>query len=221
MAVFPTYTRREEIADRAVHLIGLPAGIAGALVLVTLAAFRDEPLRLLSLALYSAGLIGMLSLSAAYNMSRSPRRKEILRRLDHAAIFVMIAGTYTPFMLVRLENGWAAGFCLFVWLTAAAGVALKLLFPRRYERVSLVLYLLLGWSAVVIAEPLLDTLSPDVLALLLAGGLLYSIGVIFHTAHGLRFHNAIWHSMVLAAAVLHYIAVLSAVALPATAGGGH
>ena len=209
----PAYTRPEKIADGIIHAAGVLAGIIGAVVLVVVAASGGAPATLFSLGLYAIGLVGMLVGSAAYNLAEQPARKDVLRRLDRAAIFVMIAGTYTPFTLVSV-GGWTGTiYCAAMWLAAAAGVTLKLAWPRRLEGLAIGLYLVMGWSVLAIVPQLAAAVSTGVIVLLLLGGVLYTLGVGFHLAHRLRFHNAIWHAFVLAAASLHYAAILNGVAL--------
>ena len=208
------YRRQEEIADRCIHLLGIGLGIGAALVLLYLAALRGEPRLVIATAVYALGLVVMLTCSALYNLAPPSARKELLRRFDHAAIFAMIAGTYTPFLLVRMGGAWGWGMLGFVWLTAAAGIGLALAWPRRYERLQLAAYLLLGWSILLARGPLADSVTWRAIMLLLAGGLLYSFGVIFHLWRRLGYHNAIWHGFVLAAASCHYAAVLLGVVLP-------
>jgi hemolysin III len=172
---------------------------------------------LASLLLYSAGLLAMLSFSALYNLTVTPRRKEILRRLDHSAIYLMIAGTYTPF---ALKIGGMQGIVLLsvLWGVAALGIALKLLRPRRGDGLSLVLYLAMGWSMLFALRPLIDAVTASVLVLLMAGGIVYTLGVVFHLWQRLRFNNAIWHLCVLAGAACHYAAVLNALVLHPAVG---
>ena len=208
------YRRQEEIADRCIHLLGIGLGIGAALVLLHLAALRGEPRLVIATAVYALGLVVMLTCSALYNLAPPSPRKELLRRFDHAAIFAMIAGTYTPFLLVRMGGAWGWGMLGFVWLTAAAGIALALAWPRRFERLQLAAYLLLGWSILLARAPLADSVSWPAIMLLLAGGLLYSFGVIFHLWRRLSYHTAIWHGFVLVAASCHYAAVLLGVVLP-------
>jgi hemolysin III len=211
-AIHPQYSRPERIADAAVHALGLAFGLAAAAVLALAALPRGDPLLWLALGLYAAGLLAMLSCSALYNLTRAPRRKAMFRRLDHAAIFVMIAGSYTPFMLIAVGGTLGVGLLAFVWTVALGGVALKLFWPRRFDRLSVVAYLLLGWSILVVLDPLMTALSAAGLALIVFGGLLYSLGVVFHLWTRLHFHNAIWHGLVLAAAACHFAAVMGEVA---------
>jgi hemolysin III len=207
----PVDRDRERLADRRLHAIGLAAGIVGTIVLLVLVTARRDALALAGVAPYVAGLLAMLACSASYNRSPPSRRKELLRRLDHAAIFVMIAGTYTPFTLVRLGDR-GAGLLLFVWSAAAAGAAMKLLYPRSLEGLSVVLYLALGWSGLAAIDALLSALMGSTIVLLAAGGVLYSLGVVFHLLRRLPYHNVVWHAAVLAAAACHYVAVVSEVA---------
>ena len=153
----------------------------------------------------------MLGCSAAYNLLRTSRRRDWLRRFDHAAIFAMIAGTYTPFTILGLQGGWSAGLTVVIWSVAAIGIALKLWQPRRIEAISVALYLGLGWIGLVALQPFVAALDTSTLSLLAAGGILYSVGVIFHLWRRLPYHNAIWHGFVVVAAGIHYLAVLTVI----------
>ena len=205
---FPSFTPREHAADRAVHALGIAAAAVAVPLLVAIAASRGA-LTFSGVLAYGLAAVAMLVASALYNIAPPSRTKEILRRIDHAVIFVMIAGTCTPFVLCRLGGAWGMGLLAYVWLVALGGVVLKLGFPRRFERVSIVLCLALGWSMV----PMLAALSTTALVLVGIGGLLYSVGVVFHVWRRLRYHNAIWHGLVLAAAACHYAAIMIDVAL--------
>lgn len=206
---FPVYSAGERRADAVVHAVGVVAGVAGFIWLLGSAVFSDAvPVRTaLALSIYGLGLVGMLSASAAYNLAPPGFSKALLRRVDHAMIFVMIAGTYTPF---TLGLGQGAGLGGAVWSGAAVGAALKLRFPGRFERLGLVLYLGLGWAVVTALEPLGSALPPLALWLLVAGGLLYTVGVVFHLMERMPYNNAIWHLLVLAAAACHFTAVSAA-----------
>ncbi|WP_063635442.1 PAQR family membrane homeostasis protein TrhA [Azospirillum humicireducens] len=203
---FPIYSLGERRADAVVHAVGVTAGIAGFVWLLNAAVFSDSlPNRTaLALAIYGLGLVGMLTASAAYNLAPPGFGKSMLRRIDHAMIFVMIAGTYTPFTL-GLGQGVVLGGA--VWGGAAFGAALKLRFPGRFHRLGLALYLGLGWAIVTALEPLGSALSPPALWLLVAGGLLYTVGVVFHLMDRMPYNNAVWHLLVLAAASCHFVAV--------------
>ena len=203
---FPVYSVGERRADAVVHAVGVTAGIAGFVWLLNAAVLSDTlPARTaLALAIYGLGLVGMLTASAAYNLARPGFGKALLRRVDHAMIFVMIAGTYTPFTL-GLGQGVVLGGA--VWGGAAFGAALKLRFPGRFHRLGLALYLGLGWAIVTALEPLGSVLSAPALWLLVAGGLLYTVGVVFHLMERMPYNNAVWHLLVLAAASCHFAAV--------------
>lgn len=206
-------SRRELVADATVHVVGLVAGIGGAAVLLTLGLLRRDFADVAALLVYALGLLAMLAFSAAYNLARRSRRRALLRRFDHAAIFAMIAGTYTPFTTLRLQGDWSIGLTGAVWGVALTGMVLKLWKPHLVEKASVPLYLALGWIIVVAVNPLLGALDASTLVLLGVGGLLYSAGVIFHVWETLPYQNAAWHGFVLAAAMVHYAAVVDAIIL--------
>ncbi len=202
----PNYTRRERAADAAVHAVGGAGALLGC---VGLALLADGARDAVALGLYGFGLLAMYGCSALYNLAPGGSARGVLRRLDHAAIFLMIAGTYTPVVLLGFPGdrlGLAA--LALVWAGALAGAALKLAAPGRFERLSLAAYLLLGWLGVIGVPRLVQVLPTTDLALLLAGGLVYSLGVPLHLARGLRFHNALWHGCVLVASACHFVLVL-------------
>lgn len=209
--MFPVYTRRERLADGLIHALGVPASVAAAAALVMIALRGGLVPGAVSAIIYGAGLIATFTCSAAYNMISRPGWKDILHRLDHCAIFLMIAGTYTPLAVLKLGGAWGYGLLAFVWAIAALGIALRLFAPLLLRRVSIGLYLLQGWAVVVAFDPLAHALSPQALLLLLAGGLLYTAGVLFHVWERLPYQNAIWHAFVLVAAGCHYAAIVEAV----------
>jgi hemolysin III len=204
------YERAEIIADGVIHAIGVALGVAGGIVLLSIAFGTARGAEITSIIIYVIGLLSMLGLSAAYNLWPVSPRKWMLRRFDHSSIYLLIAATYTAFFL-HMESGIPAALLAVIWLTSAAGIALKLLWPGRLDRLSIGLYLVLGWSGALAYEPIAATLRPTTLWLIAVGGALYSIGVLFHIWERLRFHNAIWHSFVLSATTVHYAAVLSCV----------
>jgi hemolysin III len=194
-------------------MIGILGGVVGSAILVGVAAsVADRPILPAGL-VYSVCLLTMLGSSAAYHLASNASRREFLRQVDHAAIFLMIAGTYTPFTTCRLHGVWAIGMTAAVWTGAIIGAAMKLVGPRGLERGSIVAYLALGWMILVGLRPMLA--SVDVLTAILigVGGAFYSVGVGFHLWRALPFHNAIWHSFVLFAASCHYAAILHGVVL--------
>jgi hemolysin III len=153
----------------------------------------------------------MLGCSALYNIAGHGPRKALWRRLDHAAIFVMIAGTYTPFAAIAIGGALGTGLLVFVWTVAAAGVLVKLLHPGGLEALSISAYLLLGWTILPAIDRLIAAVSLQALVLLSAGGVLYTVGVLFHRWDGLPFNRAIWHGFVLAGATCQYIALLDVI----------
>ena len=203
-----TTDRRELLADVAVHALGLALGAAGVVAMLVVAAQSSVDGQVLPVSVYLGGLLAMLGCSALYHIWRSCRWRDWLRRFDHAAIFVMIAGTYTPLVL-RLPAAWAVGLTTGVWTAALAGVAAKLFQPRRIEALSVALYLVLGWVGVIAAGPLLAALDHTTLVLLLTGGVVYSVGVVFHLATRWPYARALWHGFVVIAAATHYAAIMT------------
>ncbi|MDX2158881.1 MAG: hemolysin III family protein [Hyphomicrobiaceae bacterium] len=201
----------ERLADDIIHVLGIGCGLAAATLLLGWAAANLPGMATMALAIYCAGLLAMLGCSGAYHMSRAVAWKGTLRRLDHAAIFLKIAGTYTPFALVKM--GGSAGLALFVvvWVVALAGAAAKLLLDAQWDRLALAVYLALGWSGIATLQPLASSIAPASLWLLAAGGLIYSLGVVFFLWRSLPYHNAIWHLFVLIGTACHFGAVAVAV----------
>ena len=212
---FPSYTRGEVLADTAAHVSGLLFGLVATIALLVTASHHQEPVLLIGASLYGAGLLAMLTCSAGYNLWPPSPTKELWRRFDHAAIFLMIAGTYTPLLLNRVGGPWGFGLLAFVWTAALFGAGIKLAFPRRWESMTLALYIGLGWCIVIAFNPLLQAVSMNSLILIAAGGVIYTIGVVFHLWERLPYQNAIWHWLVLAAASCHYFAIFNEVAMAA------
>lgn len=205
------YDRSELIADGVVHGIGLVFALIGVTALIFYATVWASAGQLAAACIYGAGLVTTLSVSLMYNLWPVSKTKGWLRRFDHSSIFILIAATYTPF----LQRGWTDpflfGMLIFIWSIALFGVFIKCVFPGRFDRLAIALYLAMGWSGVFAAEPLLAKLSPLTLALIVIGGVIYSLGVIFHVWEKLRFQNAIWHGFVVAAAAVHYGAVVACI----------
>lgn len=202
------YSIGEEIVHATTHGVGILLSIAGLVVLVVFSALYGDAWHITSSSIYGATLILLYSASTLYHgLSRSPT-KQILRRLDHAAIFLLIAGTYTPFTLVNLRGGWGWTLFALVWSIAIAGMVLELACKKRYERLSIGLYLGLGWLVLIAIKPMLASVETGGLLLLLAGGLFYSLGVIFYVWKKLIYHHVIWHLFVLVGSALHFFAVL-------------
>lgn len=204
--------RLEQIADAVVHIIGLALALAGTGALLVYAFGTANALLYGAVITYLVGLLASLSASSAYNMWPVSRAKWILRRLDHAAIFLLIAGTYTPFIAQMPDRATAAMLFVAVWGLAAAGIWLKLALPGRFDRLAVGAYLALGWCGVLVYPAIRDALPASTLWLIGIGGLIYSSGVVFYAWSGLRFNRAIWHGFVVAGAACHYVAVLDSIA---------
>ena len=207
------YREAELAVDHAVHVVGLAAGAVGALAMVARATVSASPLSVSAVAVYVLALLAMLGASAAHNCGWARAGNELRRWLDHAAIFVMIAGTYTPFTLSILSGGPAISMTAGIWIVACAGALMKLRYPRRFELLSIVIYLVLGWLGLFLMPSLFASLPPPAAVLIVTGGVLYSAGAAFHVWKALPFHNAIWHGFVVLAAGCHYAAIWQAVLL--------
>ncbi len=207
------YDRAELIADGVVHVVGICFGLVAATALIVLAAVYASAFEVAVVSVYVTGLLAMLGLSATYNLWPVSRAKWVLRRFDHSAIYVLIAATYTPFIMALKESYLAIALLIGVWCAAIGGVVLKLALPGRYDRLAVGLYLALGWSGVMLYDAVVKAVPPLSLWLVVAGGVLYSLGVIFHAWQRLRFQNAIWHGFVLLGAACHYTAILDLIIL--------
>ena len=212
-------TRAERLADLWVHLVGLALAAVGGIVLAVLSAAYGGAGTTVATAVYALCLIVMLATSTVYNLARPCAARPVLRRLDEAAIFLMIAGSYTPFTTQRFEGGWAIGFTLVVWAVAFSGVAAKLVAPRISDAFWSVVYALFGWLSVIALKPLLDTVHPVALGLLLLGGLIYTAGVFVFISPQVKFRRAIWHGFVVVGAGVHWAAILVGVVLAPVAAG--
>jgi len=214
-AALPSYTRGEEIANSLTHGLGLALSIAGLSVLVTLAALRRDAWTVVGCAVFGASLVLLYGASTCYHAFRARRWKRVLRVFDHAAIFLLIAGTYTPFMLANLRGPW--GWSLFgvVWGLAVTGIVLKAFWTGRFEVMSTLIYLFMGWLVLIGIRPLIEAVPHGSLVLLIAGGVAYSVGTLFYCWERLPYHHAVWHLFVLAGSTCHFFAVLVTVVGPA------
>lgn len=209
------YSFREELAHGISHGIGAGLAIVG-LVFLLIAAIRyGNSWHIVSAAVYGGSLILLYLASTLYHLISNPKVKRIFQKLDHSMIYVLIAGTYTPLTLVTLRGGW--GWTLFglVWGMAVCGLVLEAVLPRRIGWLSLLLYLGMGWLVVIAGKPLLAALATGGLILLIAGGLFYSLGVIFYVWKKLSYNHAIWHLFVMAGSAAHFFAILFYVYSPA------
>ena len=210
-AMLWNYDRAELIADGVVHGIGVVCGVVAATVLIVLTAIYATGFEVAVVSVYVAGLLTMLVLSATYNLWPISRAKWVLRRFDHSAIYVLIAATYTPIFMELKDSIFAIALLIGVWCVAIVGIVLKLFRPGQFDRISVGLYLAMGWSGLIAYDAGVAALPQLALWFIIAGGMLYTTGVIFHAWQRLRFQNAIWHSFVLLGAACHYTAVLDLV----------
>ena len=207
-------THAEEIANSITHGAGAVAGLAVLAVLVTFAAFTGDPWRIVSVSVYGVSIVLLFTASALYHGAVAPGRKRFFQLLDHAAIFLLIAGTYTPFTLVTFRG--TLGWTVFgvVWGIAALGITLTVFFVGRFRLLFLALYLAMGWIIVLAVKPMMAVLPPGGLAWVVAGGLCYTVGVVFYLWRGLRFGHTIWHLFVLAGSACHFMGILFYVVPP-------
>jgi len=207
----------DELANALTHGVGLLLTLVAVPVLIVLAARHGTAWHIVGVSIYGASLIALYTASTIYHSVQHPPAKRILRILDHSAIYLLIAGTYTPFALVNLRGAWGWTLLGLVWTIALFGVAWKLVHVERFVIVSTIIYLAMGWLVVIAVRPLVRTVPFGGIMWLLAGGLAYSLGIIFFGSTRLRFNHAMWHLFVLAGSVCHYVAVIRYV-LPHTSG---
>jgi len=202
------YSRAELVVDAIVHILGLVVAVAAGSVLLAMALLQTAPEAFPALAVYVVTLVVVLGVSLAFNLWPNTPAKHYLARLDQAAIFLFIAGSYTPFLAVLGKTPSGVIMMSLVWGASLIGVALKLIVPERFGRVAILLYLAIGWSGVLVFQSLGQALPSSTLWLLLAGGVTYSAGIVFHLWEKLKFQNALWHVFVVAGASLHLWAVI-------------
>ncbi|WP_330926487.1 PAQR family membrane homeostasis protein TrhA [Candidatus Sororendozoicomonas aggregata] len=211
------YSLAEELANSITHGLGALLSVAGLTLLVTYAALQNDIWRVVSFSVYGTTLILLFLASTLYHSFQHSRTKQVFKLLDHCAIYLLIAGTYTPFLLVSIRG--TTGWILFavIWLLALTGIVFKLVFPGRFHKAAVATYLLMGWLAVIASKELIAKLSLGGMVWLAAGGLSYSLGVIFYVWNRLPFNHAIWHLFVLGGSICHFFAVYLYV-LPSTPG---
>ena len=202
------YSVGEEIAHAVTHGIGALLSIAGLAVLVSFSVLYGDAWHIVSSSIFGFTLIVLYSASTLYHAIPHPDIKSILQKVDHSAIYLLIAGTYTPFTLVNLRGEWGWSLFAVVWLCALTGIVLELAVKKRREWLSIGLYLAMGWVIVVAIEPLMSSVATGGLVLLVLGGLCYTLGVVFYVWYRLSYNHAIWHVFVLAGSTLHFFAVL-------------
>jgi len=203
----------ELVADGIVHSIALVAGVIGFAVLLTRVTIQGNLTAAFAVGVYAAGFFLMFGFSLAYNMTPPSNLKWVLRRFDHSSIYLMIAGTYTALLVHFHDRIWSWTLAVIIWIGALGGVAIKLFMPGRYDRLSIIFFILLGGAGVAAIGPASASLPTLTLALVGLGGLIYLAGVAFYKWHSLLFHNAIWHGFVAVAAGLHFSGVAYAIAM--------
>ncbi|WP_106476679.1 PAQR family membrane homeostasis protein TrhA [Phytohalomonas tamaricis] len=207
------YSPLEEWLHSISHAIGAVLSLAGMALLIVMASVpaHFDPWKIASVTLYGICLITLYLVSTLYHSVRRPRLKFIFQQLDHCAIYLLIAGTYTPFVLVNMRD--SVGWLLFtlVWALAGIGIGMKVLWPHRFELLRVSIYLLMGWLMVLFADDMVASLSPLGVTLLVAGGITYTVGVVFYAIRAIPFHHAIWHLFVIGGSICHYLAIYYAV----------
>jgi hemolysin III len=208
----PLYSVGEEIAHALTHGLGLLASVGGLVTLVVAAWLRGDAWHIVGVSIFGTTLVLLYAASTLYHGTRSPRVKRLFQRFDHAAIFLLIAGTYTPFTLVSLRGGWGWTLLAIVWGLAILGILLEVAGHSR--RISVALHLAMGWLLLIAVEPLARSVHPDGLLLLALGGAAYTLGVVFYAWQRLPYNHAVWHLFVMVGSTCHFACVLGYVIPP-------
>lgn len=198
----------EEIWHAISHGLGLALSIAGLAILVAFASINGSAMAIISSAIFGTTLIFMYGSSTLYHAITHQEVKELFQKFDHASIYFLIAGSYTPITLVSLGGVWGYSIASAIWATAFFGIYMKFMYPNRFEKLSLFLYLIMGWSIIVAMGPLRESMENGGIYLLIAGGLSYTLGVFFYINDHKNFYHAIWHLFVLAGSIFHYFMTL-------------
>lgn len=201
------YSKNEELANSLTHGLGTLLGVTALVVLLTISTMHGTASHIISSAIYGSSLIMLYGASTLYHAIQSPNSKKILQKIDHSSIFILIAGTYTPFTLVNLSGAWGWSLLGLIWGLAFFGVILELATKKRYKKTSIALYLLMGWLIIVAIKPMIENVETGGLLLLLSGGIVYSLGIIFYVWKSFPFNHAVWHLFVLTGSTLQFFAV--------------
>lgn len=204
---YTNYSVDEEIAHSITHGIGALLSIVGLVALISSSSLNGDAWHIVSSSVYGATLIILYSISTLYHAVTHPQAKSVLQLLDHAAIYLLIAGTYTPFLLVNLRGVWGWSLFAVIWGMAITGIVFEFIQSPRFQKLSLWLYLCMGWIVLLAIKPMLDVVETGGMILLLLGGLSYSLGIIFFVREHMEYHHAIWHVFVLAGSVFHFFSV--------------
>ena len=205
---------REELASALTHGLAAVAALAGSAVLITLAALHGDTWQLGASIVFGVTLLLLYVASTLYHSVQHPVAKGRLKVFDHCAIYLLIAGTYTPFTLIGLRGPWGWGLFIAIWTLAIGGVVFKLFYTGRFKRLSTLIYIAMGWLIIVAIKPMLNSLDAWTLGWLLAGGLFYTLGTYFYHRESIPYSHAIWHMFVIAGSVCHFVAVTAQVLQP-------
>ena len=203
-----TQTVMEEIANSITHGLGFGLSVAGLTILVVLASMEGDPWRITSFAIYGSSLTILYLVSTLYHSLTHSRTKAIFRRLDHSAIYLLIAGTYTPVILISLRTTWVLYLLPIIWAMAILGVYIKVRYIHRYERLSLAFYIFMGWFALIAVKPMFNSIPIESFIWIIIGGACYTSGVVFYAWSRLPFNHTIWHGFVLIGSISHFIGML-------------
>jgi hemolysin III len=204
----PRYTISEEIANSITHGLGIALSIAGLILLIIFASLFGTYWHIVGCSIYGATQLFMYTASTLYHSINKPQAKAVLRVFDHSAIFLLIAGTYTPFTLVNLRGTWGWTILIVIWGLTILGIGLQSRLIKYGRVITTIPYVAMGWVVIIAIKPLLESVAPGGLVLLLSGGLAYTIGTIFYTWKRLPYHHAIWHGFVLLGSILHFFSIL-------------
>ena len=211
--VLPKYSKAEEIMNAVTHGIGIALSIAGLVILVVFAALYGDAWKVVASSIYGASMIVLYTASTLYHSFSKTKAAKKLNMFDHISIYYLIAGSYTPFMLVNLRGAWGWSIFGVIWACAITGTILKIIYGNNFRKISTIIYLAMGWMILIAIYPFVKNVELGGVILLAAGGLSYSFGVIFYKWKSLPFNHAIWHLFVLAGTVLQFFAVLFYVVL--------
>lgn len=198
----------DEVANSLTHGFGLVLSVIGFVFLVSLAVYKGDALHIASSVVYGASLVTLYAASTFYHSAVSPELKQRLQIVDHCCIYLLIAGSYTPFLLIVIRGSLGAGLLAFVWSLALFGIAMKVIFRKRFNIAGVVSYLVMGWIGIIVVQPFYTAAGLTALLLVLAGGVAYSLGVIFFAMRRVPYHHAIFHVFVLAGSIIHYMAIV-------------
>ncbi|MEA3313996.1 MAG: hemolysin III family protein [Caldisericota bacterium] len=208
MKEFMKFRTREEIANSITHFVGLCLSVVGLFFLIFSATSSKNNWRISSFYVYGISLIILYGASFLYHSVRSTRKKYIAKMFDHFAIYLLIAGTYTPFTLISLRAVGGKNLFIYIWCIAAAGIILKIFFINTSKVLSTIIYLIMSWLIIIFINPLIKSVPANGILLLIVGGVFYSLGTIFYLGKKIPFHHAIWHLFVLGGSIAHYFAIL-------------